>query len=402
MFKNIDEALSWVMSQRNNDSSFSHFKEVMESIDNPQNDFYMVHVAGTNGKGSTVAYLRDLLMSQGFKVGTLQSPHYITHLDRIRVNNKNIDGDLFLNILNERYDFIIQNRLSMFEIDYVIMCEFFKREKIDIAVVEVGLGGRLDSTNVVDNTKLSVITTIGYDHMERLGNTLEAICGEKCGIIKDNSKLLIGELNDSCVDICKDSASKHNAEFYQIGKYIDLGNREFEYKNEIYELESFAKYQLHNASLALEAFNIISKDYPFTIDLTKAKQALSKTIWENRFQIVKENPRVILDGGHNVQGIEALVTSFDQFKGSKCVIFSALKRKEYQKMLEILVNHTDKLIVTAFDNIEAIDINEFNDERFELCEDYILAIDKAIAGYDNVLICGSLYFMSDVVINYKF
>lgn len=402
MFKNIDEALSWVMSQRNADSSFEHFKMVMNSIDNPQNNFYTVHVAGTNGKGSTVAYLRDLLMSQGLKVGTLQSPHYITHLDRIRVDNKNIDANAFLDILNEKYDFIIEHKLSMFEIDYLIMCEYFKQKNIDIAVVEVGLGGRLDSTNVIDNTKLSIITTIGYDHMEKLGNSLEAICNEKCGIVKDNSKLLIGELNDSCVNVCVENAKKHNCEFYQIDKYYDLSNRQFEYKNEKYELESYAKYQLHNASLAIEAFNIISKDFPFTINLEKAKNALSKTVWENRFQIVKENPRVILDGGHNVQGIEALVDSFDQFEGSKCIIFSALKRKEYKKMLEILINHTDKLVITAFDNIESIDINEFNDERFEINDNYIDAIDKAISNYDNVLVCGSLYFMSDVVLNYKF
>lgn len=403
MFKTIDEALDWIMAQRNENSTFEHFKQIMESIGNPQNDFYTIHVAGTNGKGSTVSYLRDLLISQGFKVGTLQSPHYISHLDRIRVNGINIPAETFLRIINNRLKFFKDNYLSMFEMDYIIMYDFFKEENIDVAVVEVGLGGRLDSTNVIDNTKLSIITTIGYDHMDRLGNTLELICKEKCGIIKDNSKVLIGDLPKQCRDIVIEEANKHNSEFFDTPIYDDLGDRRFKYNNEEYELESYATYQLHNASLALKAFEIVSKDYSFEMDLDKAKKALSKTIWENRFQIVKDNPRVILDGGHNVPGIEALVKSFDQFSGSKCIIFSALKRKEYKKMLDILIDHTDKLVITAFNNHEEIlDLNEFENTKFELNPDYIEAIDKAISEYDNILICGSLYFLSDVVLNYNF
>ncbi len=160
MFTCIEEALDWVMKRRKEDTSFFDHVRNMAELGDPQDDFPMVHVAGTNGKGSTVAYLRDLLMSQGYKVGTLQSPHYETHLDRIRINGENIPGDVFMDILNEYYDFIIDHRMPMFEIDYLIMCQWFKREKIDIAVVEVGMGGRLDSTNVVHHPLLSVITTI--------------------------------------------------------------------------------------------------------------------------------------------------------------------------------------------------------------------------------------------------
>lgn len=400
MFKTIEEGIDWIQGRKNTGHTFENFKKVCESIGNPQNSFYTIHVAGTDGKGSTVAYLRDLLMNQGYKVGTLQSPHYITHLDRIRINNKNIDADTFLNILNNNYDFFIKNDLSMFEMDYLIMCEYFKNEKIDFAIIEVGIGGRLDATNVVDNTKLSIITTIGYDHMELLGDTLPMICREKCGIIKNNSKVLIGQLNDECKRVVKTIANEKDAEYYELGEFKNLGNRTFEYENSKYNILSYAEYQLHNACLSLKAFNIIANDYGINIDEEKVKYSLNNTLWQNRFEIVKQNPTVILDGAHNIHGIEAVCKSFDKFSGSKCVVFSALKRKEYKKMVDMLNLHSDKVIITTFDNYGVIDIDEF--KTYETNASYIDAIDYAIENYDNVLICGSLYFLSDVVLNYKF
>ena len=178
MFVNIEEALAWIMNKRNNNYSFEHFKKVAEDFGNIQDKLKMVHVAGTDGKGSTVNYLADLLISQGFKVGTFTSPHYVTHLDRIRINGSNIPDQDFLKLLNKNYDFFIENDLSMFEMDYLLMAEYFYEEKVDYAVVEVGLGGRLDSTNIVKSPLLEIITTIGYDHMDRLGNTLTEICRE--------------------------------------------------------------------------------------------------------------------------------------------------------------------------------------------------------------------------------
>lgn len=400
MFDNIDQALEWIQNRRNTGHTFDRFKEVCANINNPQNSFYTIHVAGTDGKGSTVSYLRDLLMSQGFKVGTLQSPHYITHLDRIRINNVNISSDVFLELLNKNYVFFIRNDMSMFEMDYLIMCEYFAREQVDFAIVEVGIGGRLDATNVVDNTKLSIITTIGFDHMELLGDTLPKICKEKCGIIKKDSKALIGKLDNECIEVVDNVANEMNCKLYKLEDYIDKGERSFVFENEEYEILSYADYQKHNASLAIKAFNIICDDIGYKYDLCKAKAALKDSIWQNRFEIVKENPRVILDGAHNIHGVEALAKSFDKFSGSKCIVFSALKRKEYTKMVELLRAHTDELVITKFDNYGAIDINEF--KQYKTYDNYIDAIDYAIGKYDNVLICGSLYFLSDVVINYKF
>lgn len=400
MFNTIEEAIEWIQNRRNSGHTFENFKHVCDSLNNPQNSFYTIHVAGTNGKGSTVAYLRDLLMKHGYTVGTLQSPHYITHLDRIRVNNINISSDIFLEIINRNYDFYIKNDMSMFEIDYLIMCEYFKLKKVDFAIVEVGIGGRLDATNVVDNTKLSIITTIGYDHMELLGDTLEKICKEKCGIIKDNSNVLIGKLPSECVSVVKNESSIHNCNLYELTSFKDLGNRTFEFEGKTYSIGSYADYQLHNACLSLKAFDIIAKDCNIKVSYDLVKESLLNTIWQNRFEIVKNNPIVILDGAHNIHGIDAVCKSFDKFKGSKCIVFSALKRKEYKKMVDTLNSHCDELLITSFDNYGVIDINEFVD--YSKYDKYCDAIDYAISQYDNVLICGSLYFLSDVVLNYKF
>ena len=400
MFETIDEALEWIMSKKNGDSSFDHFKQVCRDFGDKQNRLKMIHVAGTDGKGSTVNYLCDLLRSQGFKVGTLTSPHYVTHLDRIRIDGNNIREDAFIDILNRNYDFFVSNRLSMFEMDYLIMTEYFLEEKVDYAIVEVGLGGRLDSTNVVDNTMMEIITTIGYDHMDRLGNTLVEICGEKCGIIKNDSTVVVGHLDRDCLEVVRKTVKERNCRLFELGEYRDLGERKFEFRDEVYEIGSYASYQLHNASLALYAFEILSEMEEFTIDLNSAKTALKTSLWHCRFEIVHENPRIILDGAHNIHGIEALCQSFDRLKGSKCVVFSALKRKEYQKMIKMIEKHCDRLIITTFAYNDVIDLEQFKDHAVE--PDYKKAIDEAIKSYDNILICGSLYFMSDVVLNYKF
>ena len=212
--------------------------------------------------------------------------------------------------------------------------------------------------------------------------------------------MLIGQLPAECIEIVEKECELHHSKLYHIKDYEDLADRKIKVDNQIYQLSSYASYQKHNATLALTALDIISEDYGFEIDIEKSQKAIYDALWNCRFEIVEENPRVILDGGHNINGIEALVKSFDQFDGSKCIIFSALKRKEYQKMIKILDKHCDKLVITTFDNKDAIDLDEFKD--YETNDDYIKAIDEAISNYDNVLICGSLYFMSDVVLNYKF
>ena len=397
-FNNIETALNWIMGQRRNGAEFTRFKETMKILGNPQDDFKMIHVAGTNGKGSTVAYLRDALMTLGYKVGTLQSPHYQTHLDRIRINNQNIKAEAFLDILNRYYDFFIEHDCNMFEMDYIIMCEYFKEEAVDLVIVEVGMGGRLDSTNVIKQPLLSIITTIGLDHIKELGNTKVAIAKEKAGIIKDDSKVLVGHLDDDVKACIKEIAEVHHAKFYELGKIEDLGNRHFRYKQHDYQLLSYAKYQLHNASLALEALDVLGIRY----DYDAVYKAFAKTNWQGRFEVINESPLVIIDGAHNEDGIKALKESLADIKMPKAILFSAIKTKEYDKMIDLLVSASDELVITKFHhplNIDAKDLASRH--HLKEVDDFMEAFEYLKAKYPCIVVCGSLYFLSEFMENYK-
>lgn len=394
MFKNIDEALNWIVGRKRNNHSFSDFKKLNEELNNPADKLRIIHVAGTNGKGSTVTMLRDFLMENGYKVGTLQSPHFLTHLDRIRINNQNIPEEIFLKKLNDYYDLSVKENLGMFEIDFLVAIDYFINENVDFAIIEVGIGGRLDSTNVINKPLLSIITNIGLDHQDMLGPTLDLICKEKCGIIKDSSKTLVGYLSDDLKDIVRSECLKHDNKYYEVKMVKCLNDRLFEYKGIIYNLASLALYQIFNAALALEAYDILVKEYGINYDIQKIKKALINFRWPGRFDIVNKKPLIILDGAHNKPGVEALMESFDLFKGSKCIIFSALKRKNYQEMYDILSNHCDEIIVTSFNIPGSIEQSDINNECYY--QNYQEALEYAKKRYENILVCGSLYFISDV------
>lgn len=397
-FTKIDEALDWIMSKRRNGVEFEKFKQTVEDMGHPESKLKMIHVAGTNGKGSVVAYLRDALKAMGYKVGTLQSPHYKTHLDRIRINNQNIPDETFLRLLNKNLDFFISKDLNMFEMDYLIMVEYFLEEEVDFAIVEVGMGGRFDSTNVVINPLLSIIVTIGFDHMKELGDTLEKICFEKCGIIKDNSAVLVGNLDDNLKDITKGIAEDHHSKYLEIKSYKEIDEHHFSYDGNIYELGSIAKYQRHNASIALEAINYLKDQGYISYDYQKVRDGIAKSIWEGRFEIISKEPLIIFDGAHNMPGIKAFIESFKEIKMPKGILFSAIKTKEYLKMVAMLKDECDELVMTDF--IHPLLIDTKNTAQ-ELNVRYMSNNEEALAYLKNkyacVAVCGSLYFLSEMI-----
>ncbi len=394
-FTDIDDALVWI-TQRRKAHGFEHFLHIVDDLGHPEKDFKLIHVGGTNGKGSCVTYIRDGLVALGYKVGTLQSPHYQTHLDRIRINGVNIDEKSFLDILNDKVDFFIENGLNMFEMDYLIMCEYFKREKVDFVITEVGMGGRLDSTNVVRNPLLSIIVTIGHDHMEVLGDTLADITYEKCGIIKDGSAVLVGYLDEELKDIVKETARAHEARYIETLPYIDLLDRSFIYRDHIYDLYSYAGYQKHNASVALEALYYLDEIKAIRMDEARVYEAFKKTVWKGRFEIIKEEPLVIIDGAHNIEGIKALVASLDDIDLSKGVLFSAIEGKEYDKMLRLIKEHCAEVVLTEFPSPKGLmDIEKESMELdIKMIRDMQEAYDYLYNRYSCIVVCGSLYFLS--------
>lgn len=396
MFNNIEEALDFVTNRPRGAISFDDFKKVCLKLDNPQNGFRMIHVTGTNGKGSTITFLRDLLMAHGFSVGTLQSPHFITHLDRIRFNKDNIEKDYFLRWVNNHYDYIFKNNIGMFEIDYLMALDYFRLKKAQFVIVEVGIGGRLDSTNVVDDTALSIITSIDLDHTELLGETKELICKEKCGIIKDNSHVLVSNIDENLKEIVRKCALLSNSKYHELG-YIAEDDDGFVYNGRKYTLNNQPTYQKYNSALALDALYILSDIYKFNVNEKRVDEALYNFVWNGRYEIISANPKIILDGAHNPGGINKLLESFDKEKGRKLIVFSALKRKNFKEMYSMLKKHSDTLVLTTFNYPGVIDRADAIDAIF--VNDYIDYLNKHKHLYDVILICGSLYFISDVYKN---
>lgn len=395
MFTEVDQALEWVMSRHGHSHDPEEMKQILAEAGSPQNTFGTVHAAGTNGKGSFVNYLSDILISQGRKTGMFTSPHLISHLDRIRIDGKWIPGETFMAYLNRYYDLITEQNLSMFEIDVLIAFSWFRDEHVDIAVIECGLGGRYDSTNVLDKPELSVITTVGFDHMERLGDTLGKIAWQKAGIIRDDSRVLAGNIPDEAMAVIEQEAENHHARLYRPLDYLPGENNSIILSGETFEISSDALYQRENAVLALTAAALLDID----ITAPEVRKALKNSMWKGRFETVSTHPRVILDGAHNTHGVEALTKSLKTMKRPLVCVFAALRDKRGTMMAEMLDAVCDRLIVTEFDMYRADRAQTYLVDGAQLVTDWKEAITRAkeYAGKDGtVIITGSLYFISIV------
>ena len=395
MFTEVDQALEWVMSRHGHSHDPEEMKQILAEAGSPQNTFGTVHAAGTNGKGSFVNYLSDILISQGRKTGMFTSPHLISHLDRIRIDGKWIPGETFMSYLNRYYDLITEQNLSMFEIDVLIAFSWFRDEHVDIAVIECGLGGRYDSTNVLDQPELSVITTVGFDHMERLGDTLGKIAWQKAGIIRYDSRVLAGNIPDEAMAVIEQEAENHHARLYRPLDYLPGENNSIILSGETFEISSDALYQRENAVLALTAAALLDID----ITAPEVRKALKNSMWKGRFETVSTHPRVILDGAHNTHGVEALTKSLKTMKRPLVCVFAALRDKRGTMMAEMLDAVCDRLIVTEFDMYRADRAQTYLVDGAQLVTDWKEAVARAkeYAGKDGtVIITGSLYFISIV------
>lgn len=379
---------------------FDHFKKAMSVLNDPQNDIPCVHIAGTNGKGSTTNYLRSILQFAGYKVGSFTSPHLIVHNDRIRINDVNISDETLLAYANRYAEFIETHDLSMFEIDMLFSAIYFKEEKVDIALYEVGLGGRLDATNVV-TPLLSIITTIGFDHMELLGNTLKAIATEKAGIIKPHVTVLTAEPKKIPLAVFHDFCQRNDSPLMTLGKPRRQESQDglnYSYKGYKVHLNTLALYQIKNSATALEAALFLrQKGYPMTDEALL--KGLKEAQWKGRFEKVSDDPLIILDGAHNAHGIAALKESAKYLPRPLFVVFSALKDKETDKMIHGMLDVTSHLIVTEFDFYRAstVDLMAKN-FPVEKVKDPKEAIERGIhrSRGGSLLITGSLYFISEV------
>jgi len=401
MFDNIQTFIDYTTSRMSKGRfGLDHFISAMDSIGHPEQALKCVHIAGTNGKGSTTDYLRSILQEAGFKVGSFTSPHLEVHNDRIRINDIYISDEDLLRLGNRFLPLIEEYNLSMFEIDMLLAVHYFLENKVDIALFEVGLGGRLDATNII-TPLASIITTIGYDHMEYLGDTLEEIAGEKAGIIKEGAPVFTAEDKENCLDVFRKVCESKHCTLNRIDPAQDIqmnGTLSFTTRGYHVELDTMALYQVKNASLALDT-SLYLRTIGYDLSDESILKGLRNAHWKGRFEIMSRKPLVIIDGAHNTHGISAMLESVKRLPRPLIGVFSALRDKDTSAMMIALLDVFDTVIVTHFDFYRAASLSELaKDFPVIAIEDAHEALIKALGmtGEGTLIITGSLYFISHV------
>lgn len=376
----------------------------LELLGNPQFAVPVIHVAGTNGKGSTIAFMRQLFQVHGLRVGSFVSPHMVSVHDRICINSQPISDHDFQHYLQKVYDLEQEvatryEPFRYFEVMVLIMFLYFEAQQPDVALVEVGIGGLLDTTNVAAPA-LSVITSIGMDHQDLLGSTLGEIAEQKAGIIKENVPVVLGPLCPETTAICRHIALDNQASVYQFGQEFtykagQFSNTDLELSELVLSLAGH--HQEENAAVALQTFLLYMTNIQKDIQPQLIQQALAQTSWPGRLELVAQEPKIYLDGAHNVPAIERLIEFIQVQEEPVTILFSALRRKDFQEMLELLeekLPHTP-LVLTSFAYDSAL--SEENRQGRDYVENYQQFIEDWQSSKQGILIVtGSLYFISEV------
>ena len=399
-FQKAEDVIAIIEQRKNRGYGLDHFKQYMASLGNPQNRLRSIHIAGTNGKGSTTNDIRSILQAAGYKVGSFTSPFMITHLDRIRINNQDIREEAFLGITNRYYDSWMEWDLSMFEIDMCIAVFYYLEEQVDFCVFETGLGGRKDATNILQPL-VSVLTNIGMDHMEFLGDTLEQIAKEKAGIVKEGIDLITAEDKECCLQVFQKHTASAHAQCIKAGEISNIQETadglSFDYGNvKDVALYGKARYQCRNAALAIEVCLYLQRQGHIRLTEVQLRTGLHQAVWIGRFETISKEPLIILDGAHNADGIHALCETLKQMEDVQ-VLFSVLKDKNFEAMLQELETVCGEILVVPFYNERALDVRLLEGRKhIHLMESYERAIPHALQKVKPLVITGSLYFISDV------
>jgi dihydrofolate synthase/folylpolyglutamate synthase len=385
-----------------------NMKNIAEETGNIQNKLKIIHIAGTNGKGSTLAFISSILIQAGYKTGMYISPTIIDYRERMQINGEYISEEDFAEIITE----LKGKKATAFEIETMTAFLWFYRKKCDFVVLETGLGGNLDATNIISENLCSVITPISIDHTSFLGNTLASIAEKKAGIIKKGcdcvSGLQQGEAKKVLTDTAKekgsdiffiDGESIKNVSFNEDSQFFDYKD----YKN--LEIGLMGTFQIENAVLAVECVQRLVKN-GVHIPEEAVYEGLKKARWQARFETISKKPRFIIDGAHNKAGAEVLAKSIDLYFGDRKKIFiiGVMADKDYESMLKLTAHKAEKIYAVKPNNPRAMDsiklrdiISEYNPNVSE--ESIKNAVKKSIAEADEdtvIFAFGSLYYLGDV------
>ena len=403
------EVEKWVHSRigLNFRSGLGRMQRAVDLLGNPEQTYPIIHVTGTNGKGSTIAFMRELFASHCKKVGTFTSPHIVSIHDRICINGEPISDEDFIRLADqvkamEQRLLETHDQLSFFELLTLIALVYFKEQEVDLVLLEVGIGGLLDTTNVVIG-EIAIITSIGLDHQETLGDSLVAIAEQKAGIFKPGNSAVIANLAPEAQLVCQRTANDLGVTLYQANKDFSFRNGNFysslaDFNHLILGLEG--AYQEENAALALQTFLLFMVQRNEKVDQEAVHAALQATKWAGRLEAVTEH--IYLDGAHNLPALERLV-EFIQEKIQQGyqpqILFGALKRKDYSGMLSYLTEHLPDadLYVTSFDyqgSLEEQDLGGYT--IIASYRDFIDNFEASAQEKDLLFVTGSLYFISEV------
>ena len=414
-----DELLNWMLNRGDPQGGYTveNLKKLLLEFDNPQDKIKTIHVAGTNGKGSVCSYIQNTLTNSNLKCGLFISPYIEDVRETIQIDNNFIskeDFSKYLEIVYEKTKVLDEEGyyVTTFEIFTTVAFLYFLDSKVDVAVIEVGLGGRTDATNTIKKPLATVITSISKDHINILGSTLREIAYQKGGIIKDGVDLFMYPSDKEATDELKRIASLKNAPVHTFSfdeveiKNVNDSFNEFSFRNfKDIKTSLIGKHQVYNASLALMVIEYIKKY--FNIENETIKNSIYEAKNIGRLEIMGRNPLVILDGSHNVESINALVENLSSFKYNKLILgFSVLSDKDFDHILENLIPKADKIVLTEVDNPRAIDLNLLQEKVSKVTTREIFKIPNRREAFlktmqlanrdDLVLWCGSLYLIKDI------
>lgn len=419
-----EEAMKYITEVGNFGSNYGLERtyKLLEHLGNPERDLKLIHIAGTNGKGSTTSIITEILMGEGYKVGMYTSPFIEEFEERIQINRNNIPKESLAILMDEikvAVDKVIEagyNHPTEFEIITVLMLLYFKKENIDFGVIEVGLGGTLDSTNVIKPI-IQVITSISFDHTNLLGNTLEKIAREKAGIIKRGIPTVIYPQQEEVLKVIKNKCFEMDSELYIANnenlKFKNIVNLDkpyqlLKYNNEIdILLPLLGEHQIINLSVAMQAIEVLNNKNIIDISIANIVKSIKNVSWKGRLEVLSNNPYVVIDGAHNIQGIKTLSRNIKKyFKYENLyLILGILADKDVEEMIKIITPMAKKVYSVTPNSIrgelaESLkdEVSKFNKncKAFDKYEEaYLEALNDA-SEKDLILASGSLYMIGDM------
>jgi len=384
----------------------------LDRIGNPQDKLKTFHIAGSNGKGSTASFITSILIEAGYKVGLYTSPHFVKFNERIIINGKFIPDEYITKFFSKHEKYIDENKLTFFEVTTALAFEYFLSKKVDFAVIETGLGGRLDATNVIKKPLACIITSISLEHTNILGDKISLIAKEKAGIIKNNSKVFVGKLTAEAGEVIEKVCKERNSKLIRLEDYLIEKNDTVELYCEEIDLEDWfiplqGKHQKYNAALAtLTVAKTLLMDDPKVI-YDGLKNVIKNSLIQGRYEIVSSHPKIILDSAHNPAGMSVFISEFLTEKSNykeTFLLFTALKDKDISSMVKVIDKNFDKVFVTEIDyerkeepeNI--IKLFEENNVNAELITDKKEFLKNYLDNKSNncLVITGSMYLIGEI------